>query len=464
MIFSELNLKNRIAFSFLSLTTVLMLVIFVVVYLVVSNTVYVHLNEDLEFESSELRNNILVSEDSIIVLNKLEWNEAEHRQIEVNPTFMQIVDSKGKIIQKTPNLLESSLPFLEEENKRIISNLKFSNSSIRCLQEPILNSKNKIVGYILLGIPLEESELVLTNLLAVLIITFPIIIIILFFSTRIIAGKSIFPIADIIKTTETITRENLNERVKLPKNKDELYRLVVTINELLERLEDGLIREKQFTSDASHELRTPLATIKGTLEVLIRKPRSVEQYEEKVQYCINEVDRMTELAEQLLVLARYDSGNIIPQINEVSPAQIINRIIERLANEIVRKEVELQADLESKVIVKSDASMLEIIFSNLISNSIKYSNTCSRIELSIVQNNQNTAVIIKDNGFGMDENQINKIYNRFYRGDDSRNKSIGGSGLGLAIVKKLSDLLNLEITIESLPQKGTTFIINFPTI
>ena len=216
-------------------------------------------------------------------------------------------------------------------------------------------------------------------------------------------------------------------------------------------------------SSVSHELRTPLATIRGTLEVLIRKPRSVEQYEEKVQYCIKEVDRMTELAEQLLVLARYDSGNIVPQINQISPAQIINRITARLANEIEQKQITLHKNLESKILVRSDESMLEIIFSNLIANAIKYSNSNSIVELSLLNFDSKTMIVIEDNGFGMDENQLKNIFDRFYRGDNSRNKSIRGVGLGLAIVKKMCTLLNLEIKVESAIQKGTKFTITFPS-
>ena len=165
---------------------------------------------------------------------------------------------------------------------------------------------------LLVAVPLEESELVLENLQKALLISYPIILIILFLTTRYIAGKSIAPINNVITTANKITRENLRERILLPENKDEIHLLISTINELLNRLEDNLLREKQFTSDASHELRTPLSVIKGTLEVLIRKPRDVQQYEEKINYCIRETDRMTKLIDQLLLLARYDSGKVLP--------------------------------------------------------------------------------------------------------------------------------------------------------
>ena len=128
-------------------------------------------------------------------------------------------------------------------------------------------------------------------------------------------------VKDIIETTNRITKDNLNERVKLPVNKDELYQLSNGINRLLQRIEDTIVRERQFTSDASHELRTPLASLRGTLEVLIRKPRTQSEYEEKVTYALYEIDRMNNIIEQLLILARMDNNSI--KISETMPLKII---------------------------------------------------------------------------------------------------------------------------------------------
>lgn len=455
------SLKNRIALYYLFLTAGLILLIFIVLYSVVYNTVYNHLDGDLDSEASELMHNIVVINDTIIIANKLEWEEAEHKQIEINPTFMQILDKKGNIIVKTGNLLEESLKF-EPYNSPVYKNTKLDNASIRQLQEPVFNPEGKIAGYILVAIPLEESEIVLSNLLIVLITAFPVIILVLFYSTRIIAGQSISPVADIINTAEKITRENLNERISLPHNKDELYRLVITINDLLERLEDTLLREKQFTSDASHELRTPLSVIKGTLEVLIRKPRTTEQYNEKIKYCINEVDNMTGMVEQLLLLARYDAGKIKPEIQTIEPETIITNLLERFSAEVILKNMEIVTKIDPGITISCDVFLLEIILGNIIANSVKYSPENTAIKISVIRKDEDILFVIEDEGFGMDKEQLKKIFDRFYRIDDSRTQTVKGIGLGLSIVKKLSDLLNLRIQIKSSPQKGTIFSIILP--
>ncbi len=458
----NLTLKNRIAFYYLIASSLLIILFFTSLYLVVDKTVYNHLDEDLDAEVQEVRSGIVIMNDAFLFANPYEWTENEHKQIEVNPTFIRIVDVDGRTIKKTGNLFESDLIFNSAFKEKHYFNSVLSNSTIRQIQQPLISPSGKIVGFIIVAIPLEESALVLQNLLITLIIALPIVLIILFLSSRLIAGKSISPISEIISTAEKISKENLSERIHLPQNKDELYRLADTINNLLIRLEDTLLREKQFTSDASHELRTPLAAIKGTLEVVLRKHRTVELYEEKIRYCIREVDRMTNLTEQLLLLARYDSGKFIPKYEEVKLNPLIEKVISSNADALSNKKLKLVKEIPEEVVVYTDSDMLEIALSNIISNSIKYSYENSEIKIKIYNKDGIINCAIKDNGRGISEEQISRIFDRFYRGDESRNSEIKGVGLGLAIVRKISQLLNITLHIESKINEGANFIISFP--
>ncbi len=434
--------------------------IFIVIYLIVHKTVFSHLKDDLDSELKELNSSIVMYNDSALVFaNPFEWEEGEHKQIEVNPTFIQVSDKFGYTLKKTSNLLNDSLIINKNIQSKFYSNTHLSNSSVYQVQYPIVNGKNKILAYILVAIPLQESEIVLENLQKALIVSFPIILIILFFTARYIAGKSIAPINDVITTANRITRENLKERISLPENKDEIHLLISTINELLNRLEDNLLREKQFTSDASHELRTPLSVIKGTLEVLIRKPREVHQYEEKINYCIKETDRITKLIDQLMFLARYDSGNVLPNKIKINIEPIISDTISRLNPLIVDKNISLRLNLDRDTVANVDPSMLEIVFENLITNSIKYSDSNKRIDIEIKNNSDFLICSIKDQGFGMTEEQVKKIFDRFYRNDNSRNSEVGGFGLGLSIVKKLCEIQDIKLTVESKVGSGTAFYL-----
>lgn len=458
----KLNFRNRIATWYLVATALLIAVLFSAIYLIVINTVYYHLDSDLDFEVKELRNNLVILNDQTIFGNPFEWKEGEHGQIEVNPTFIQVNDRTGNIIRKSGNLLDDKLEFRRGINQKTYFNTELSGSPIRQIQTPYYNQENKILGYLIVAVPLEESAIVLRNLRQAMLISFPVILIILFLVTRGIAGKSIAPIHNVINTAEKISKENIAERISLPAHNDEIYALTSTINGLLNRLEDALLREIQFTSDASHELRTPLSVIKGTLEVLVRKPREVPRYEEKINYCISETDRMTRLIDQLLMLARYDTGKIAPVKVEFNLTDTVDSVLQRLFPLLEDKNITINRYEDENFRLTADPSMIEIILENILTNAIKYSVQDKQIDIRIWKEEQGIVCSLRDYGIGMTELQIKNIFDRFYRTDESRNSEAGGFGLGLAICKKLCDLQNISVKVVSAPGKGTNFLLFLP--
>lgn len=457
----NLSLRNRIAFFYMTATAVMTLIFFIIIYGVVHSTLYNHLNEDLDNESIEIKSSFSIEQDTILIKSDYEWLEKEHTMGETNQIYAEVVDIKGHIIRKSENLLDGNLNFSSALNENIYFNAEFAGKPIRQVQYPLLNSNGKISGYLMLGEPIEEASMVMDNLARVLILGFPIVLVVLFFVTRAIAEKSILPLNTVIRTTEKITKENLYQRIPLPQNKDEIYQLATTTNGLLDRLEDAVLREKQFTSDASHELRNPLAVIKGTLEVLIRKPRDIEYYENKISYCIKEVNRISGIIDQLLMLARYESANIEPLTTQVDLNESIQYTILRLQDYATDHGVKISFDENSKYTVKADASMLNIILENLLSNAIKYSNLGKKIDIKIEQRDTCTKCSITDYGIGMSKEEITRIFDRFYRSEEARNSKIGGHGIGLAIVKRLADVQNINIQFTSKPSKGTTATITF---
>jgi len=457
----NLSLRNRISSYFIVVTAILTGILFLTIYAVVSDTVYRHLDQDLDLESLEVINSLVILDNQFIFANPFEWNEREHGQIEVNPIFVQVTDTSGYVLKKTGNLLKGELSFNPSLKQKKYFNTQLSGAPTRQLQMPVKNPVGNTLGYLIVSMPLEESALVLENLKIVLLIAFPLVLIFLFSVSRYIAGKSIKPINQVINTAEIITRENLEQRIDLPQHKDEIYTLTSTINELLNRLQDAVIREKQFTADASHELRTPLSVIKGTLEVLTRKPREQEEYISKIKYCINEVDRISNLVEQLLILARYESGKALPVFTKVNLTKSIESVLLRLQENIKKNQMEINFDSRKFSYIRADGSMLEIILENIISNSIKYSGNSNKIDISIDEGDSEITCNIKDYGRGLSKEQISRIFDRFYRADESRTSHIPGNGLGLAIVKRLADLQNFRISIDSRVDSGTSFSLIF---
>jgi signal transduction histidine kinase len=458
----SISFKNRIAFYYMVATALIMAVAFGAIYFLVEQTVLRNLDNDLSYEAKRHSGEINIVGDSIQFKNKAEWEEREHREIQVNPIFIQLIDKKGRLMDKSPNLKDEFLPFKEFEFGGHFST-QLNNRSIRQAQLPI-EQDGKIKGYILTAISSESAQSVILKLRNVLLISYFTVLAGLYFISRFLAGRSIRPVQEVTNTIARITKNNLKERVHLPSNKDDIYNLSSNFNELIERIENAIERERQFTSDASHELRTPLASLRGTLEVLIRKPRTQPEYEEKIKFSLKEIERMANILEQLLLLARLDPSVPIKEDRLISLPAIIDESLTHFRSQIAEKDlkIQFQFDRNKKFLVPHYYSTL--IIENIINNSVKYSNKSSTLKIEIKESNLGFVCDIHDEGIGIRAEDLNHIYKNFFRSDDLNHKQISGNGLGLSIVKKCADAIQATLHISSVLDKGTLVTITFKAL
>lgn len=454
------SFKNRIAFYYIISTGLLISVLFFVIYHITSFSINKHINDDILQESNEYRGEIEIDSNYSYLIQVDQWRERDNNTVKVNPVFVQFFDNNNKLIDKSPNLKGFQLQLYKSDKDNQFVDSFLNKKPIRQIQIPLFD-KNKKVGYLFVAMSLDEAIIILENLRDTLLIAFPIILIILFFIARLIAGRSIKPITIITKTSSRITKDNLKERIVLPQNKDELYVLSKTINDLLERIENAVEREKQFTSDASHELRTPLTVLKGTLEVLIRKPRTQAEYEDKINYSIVEVNRLNNLVDQLLLLARFENQIKSLKTEKVYLNALILDLITRYSGKISAKKITVKHSFAKDYYIESDSYLVSIIIGNILSNAIKYSGEKGEISIAFSQNESVTICTISDNGIGIPKENLDKIFNPFYRSNPTHHPEIKGSGLGLSIVKRLAQLLNIQLEIQSESNKGTSVILSF---
>ncbi len=454
---NNFSLKNRIAFYYIISAALLIFVVFFSIYNIVSITVNKNINDHLLSEVKEYQHKLSYEEDEEIeFIDHEEWENREHNEVFVDPVFLQITNPDGTVIEKSGNLKNKELLFEKKLKIQRISNFKFTGKSIRQIQVPLFNNE-KIIGYLMVAVSIEEENAIQEKLSTILFILFPFVLVLLFFIAQFIAGRSIKPINSIIAVSDSINNNNLKTRIPLPKNKDELYKLSKTINNLLDRIANTIEREKQFTSDASHELRTPLAVIKGTLEVLIRKPRNTEEYQQKVNFCISEVDRMNNLVDQLLLLARLENQKLFLRIEKQNLNELVNEIVFHFAGKLQEKQISISLNNKNSYFINTDKYLLTIVLQNLISNAIKYSKTNGTIIIDTEKVDTKTILKISDEGIGIAKDEIDKVFNAFYRTTYSTNHpEIEGIGLGLSIAKRLCDILNIELGITSEENKGTT--------
>jgi signal transduction histidine kinase len=240
--------------------------------------------------------------------------------------------------------------------------------------------------------------------------------------------------------------------------------LADVLNDMLEKLERLFESEKQFTTDASHEIRSPLAALRCRLEVAARQPRTVEQYEEVVKSSLKEVVRLSELADDLLLLARADTGHLPLEFREVSVANLLHEICSDMSELAKEQGVELQLQVIAPRTVYADRAQLERAFRNLIENGIKYSKDSGRgmVHIRVMEDDQWVRIDVKDNGVGIAESELDNIFRRFYRIDHARSTEAEGTGLGLAICHQVIKAHGGRIEVSSTIGQGSTFSVFLP--
>ena len=450
--------KERIARRLTWVTALIFSLVFLLIYLVANFTVVRNIDRELQLEVDKHKGEIFLVDGKIRFLYLNEWKQMEHTQLQLNPIFIEIVDLEGNSMDRSPNLGENHLTFSPEKAKSEEAwTQKIGSREVRQRQIPLLNA-GKQEGYLLLAKSFEDSRELLDNLRNVLLLIYPLILVSLYLSMRYLAGKSIEPLEKISLKTNQITQQNLNERVPETGTNDEIGQLTRAINSLLGRLEQAMQREKQFTSDASHELRTPLAVLRGTLEVLIRKPRSAEEYETKVKTALMSIDRMSAMLDQLLALARVENGK-----NLVKEELELITFLEELADKITEEQahpIQFQSLVGVPIYVATHEKSLEMILQNLLENAVKYSKNGGEVFLRVGKEKE-AFIEVVDSGTGIASEYLEQIFDPFFRVQEALDHGIPGTGLGLAIVKKLAQESSIRLSVSSEKGKGSTFRLDF---
>jgi heavy metal sensor kinase len=277
--------------------------------------------------------------------------------------------------------------------------------------------------------------------------------------------KALAPVDDLVQTARAVSGTSLNSRLPKLNTGDELQRLSDTLNEMLERIESAFLRITEFTADASHELRTPVSLIRTEAELALRRSRGEAEYRESLQHILSEAERTTKLIEQLLELARADSGREILEMKPVNLEAALRSSFDGWKQVSRAREIQFTADIrEGSTFVLADETMLRRVLDILLDNAFKYTPSQGSVHVALAQNAQNAIVTVQDSGVGISEQDQGKIFERFYRVDKARSRSQGGTGLGLAIAQWIVTQHRGTITVNSRPGEGATFRMELPMV
>lgn len=317
-------------------------------------------------------------------------------------------------------------------------------------------------GFWIRGVESVNSTTLLgRSAIIIMLILIPLILLLTAFGGYYITKRAFRPVNNIVKTANDISlQNNISRRIEIsPDSKeDELHHLSVTLNKMLDKIENLIIQEKQFTSDASHELRTPISVILAQGEYLLDIAKD-EKEKELAGTIVDKSKQVSKLVSRLLLLARIDQKRQKFNKEKVDLGVIVDVAIESMKELATQKGISLFSNVPEGTIVDADESLLLSAITNLISNGIKYGNESGHVSVSASKIGDKTEIIVADNGIGIPEEHIDKIWTRFYRVDDVRNDEYGSSGLGLAMAKSIINLHGGEITVKSEVGKGTSFKI-----
>jgi two-component system sensor histidine kinase QseC len=232
---------------------------------------------------------------------------------------------------------------------------------------------------------------------------------------------------------------------------NEILPLFTGLNDLLTKLKKAFERERRFTSDAAHELQTPLASIKTQTQVALRAQNREEQ-EHALKKATEGIDRASHMVQQLLSLARLEPIDNLSEVSSIDLCQLTRNLLGELDMEAHRKNIELSLDECGPVLIQGNKAAIEIMIRNLLSNAIRYTPDSGKVSTGITTTKESIRLRVTDSGPGIPEQDRERVFERFYRGED--NQHIIGSGLGLSIAKRIADLHHASITLGS-PESGT---------
>ena len=270
------------------------------------------------------------------------------------------------------------------------------------------------------------------------------------------------PIRDIASMAETLSESNLSNRINIAGTKNELKDLAAVINRMLDRIERSYNSQKQFVSDASHELRTPISVIRGYTDMLRRWGKDdPEVLEEGIAAISQETEGMKDLVESLLFLARHDKKTLMMEISPFDPAELIAEVQKEEA--MVHQEYSFNIVSLESMQIKADRNMMKQVLRILCDNAVKYSQSGTNISLSCRKEADGTCCLsVRDEGQGISQEDLPRIFDRFYRSDKARKSETGGHGLGLSIARIIVIAHNGKIRVRSKPGCGTVFSVMLP--
>lgn len=329
--------------------------------------------------------------------------------------------------------------------------------SVRVLYFPV--SKERIIR---IGQSLHETEKGVSSLKKLLVISLPFIFTISAGISWFLAGMSLAPVIKIKTLAEKIRHGKFGERIDIGVRGKEIDDLVTIVNEMLESIQRSMETQKRFTADVSHEIRSPLTSLRGNIEVALRKQRTPEEYEDILETSLADVIRLSKITDNLLFLTKADNKILELRKQWFPIKQLLENVLEHLRSKIHSAGLTLIEDYQDNLEFYGDIFLLEQALANIVGNAIKYTPTGGKINIKTEKQYNYLFITISDTGIGIPEPEIPHVFERFYRVDKERSRKSGGTGLGLSIAQWIVNEHKGKILVKSAVGAGSEFTVVLP--
>ena len=443
-----LTIRAKITLWYTGILLFLLGIFSIFIYLMTRRVMYQSSKDLIKAHAEQVASSIEVENGHV--------STVELHDLSISGTYIAVYDKDGKLIAGTevhPKIakLPRKMGYVRRielnENPWLIYDLEVKND-------------DRVIAWIRANRSLSSVNETLDKLKVMILIGIPLSLLIAAFGGIFLAKRALLPIDQITRTAREIGQGDLTKRLHLPRIKDEVGRLVMVFDEMLDRLEASFKRERQFTSDASHELRTPITVISAQAEEALAKKRNEEEYREALQVILIESKKMGQIITQLLTLTRGDLNRYKAEMENIDLGIICEEVVGEMKDIAQKVRVKLMYEGVERLIIKADQALITRLLINLIENAIKYNHEEGWVKVILSSRENYAEIKVVDNGVGISKEHIPHIFDRFYRVNEARSRD--GTGLGLSIVKWIVDLHKGEIKVNSELNKGTTFTVILP--
>ncbi len=471
-----LSLRVKLTLYYLAILTAVLLIFGISIYYYLSRSLVMTVDEVLAVHLKKIEYNMAINAGADVSDHPAPDIDDEHL-LQISPHITQIIDDEGRITDQMMSPKHAVLPIdmarlrALDVGKSYFDSVKLKDGElVRVAVRRVKDHDGSGSYFIRLGQSLESLRIARRRLIVILGIAIPAALLLGSYGGLLLANQALRPVDRITRAAEQISTGDLAERVPTPAKMDEVGRLAVTFNQMISRLQAAFERQRQFTSDASHEMRTPLAVMRGDIEIALRRERPAEEYKRVLTSNLEEIVRLSRLVEDLLMLARADSGRVELRREPVDLNKLCQQMVEYIFPLAQQKGQDLiyepvGASPATEIKINADLQRIKQLLLNLLDNAIKYTDYGGTVKLSLKIDGKDVLMSVSDTGRGIPPEDLPHIFERFFRKSKSTSdRTATGFGLGLSIVKWIVDSHGGKIEAKSEVGKGTAFIVKFPSL